>query len=192
MVVGITGGIGSGKTTIVKMFAKYENVAIYFADEEAKKIMNTSLEIKEKLIEEFSKKVFIDNKLNRPFLASIVFKSKEKLAVLNGIVHPVVHRHLNDFIENNKDKDYIVYENAILFENGSDDLCDKVITVVAPLELKIKRVINRDKTTEESVKNRINNQWIDVKKTIQSHYIINNEKLTKSEAVVFDIHNKLT
>ncbi len=192
MVVGITGGIGSGKTTIVKMFAKYENVVIYFADDEAKKLMNTSLEIKNKLIEEFSEEVFIDNKLNRPFLASIVFKNKEKLTLLNSIVHPVVHKHLNDFIENNIDKDYIVYENAILFENGSDYLCDKIITVVAPLELKIKRVVDRDKTTEDSVKNRIKNQWIDTKKTIQSHYIINNEKLSESEAVVFDIHNKLT
>ena len=92
----------------------------------------------------------------------------------------------------NESKDYIVYENAILFENGSDVLCDKIITVIAPLELKIKRILKRDNITEESVKNRMKNQWVDVKKTIQSHFIINNEKLHESKASVFDIHNKLT
>lgn len=192
MVVGITGGIGSGKTTIVKMFAKFENVAIYFSDEEAKKLMNTSPEIKKFLIAEFSDKVYLNGVLNRPFLAAIVFKDKEKLRVLNAIVHPVVHQHFQCFITENKNKDYIIYENAILFENGSDSLCDKIVTVIAPHELKIKRVVFRDSTTKEAVENRMKNQWFDVKKAIQSHYIINNEILTNSEDEVLWIHNKLT
>ena len=123
MVVGVTGGIGSGKTTVVKMFEEFANVAIYYADKEAKALMHTSNEIKVKLIEAFSKEVYVEGKLNRPFLANIVFNDKEKLKVLNNIVHPVVYQHLKDFIQSNSEKDYILYENAILFENGSDSFC---------------------------------------------------------------------
>lgn len=192
MVVGITGGIGSGKTTIVKMFAEFKNTATYFADKEAKILMNSSLVIKEKLIKEFSEEVFLDGLLNRKFLAGIVFSDKEKLKTLNSIVHPVVHQHLQDFILVNKDKNYIIYENAILFEKGSDVLCDKVITVVAPLDVKIQRVIARDKTSREEVVSRMDNQWLDGKKTLQSHYVIDNITLINSKNQVLDIHNKLT
>lgn len=192
MVVGITGGIGSGKTTVVKLFKKFNNVVVYYADDEAKKLMNTSLVIKEKLIKEFSNEVFIAGKLNRPFLASIVFNDKKKLKILNAIVHPEVNKHLSDFIKLNKDKDYIVYENAILFENGSDYLCDKIITVTAMHESKVSRVILRDKTTKEAVEKRMNNQWGDTIKILQSHYVVYNEKLNECELQVLRIHNKLT
>lgn len=192
MVIGVTGGIGSGKTTVVKMFAAFKNVAIYFADDEAKKLMNTSIVIRKQLIDMFSEKVFVGNELNRPFLAGIVFNDKEKLKVLNSIVHPVVHKHLNNFIKENSNKDYILYENAILFENGSDVLCDKIITVISPLRVKVKRVIERDKITEEEVISRIGNQWNDAKKTLQSHYIIKNNLLRDSKDQVLSIHNKLT
>jgi len=192
MVVGITGGIGSGKTTIVKMFAKFKNTATYFADDEAKKLMNTSLEIRKKLIDKFSENVFINNQLNKPFLAEIVFKDKEKLATLNSIVHPVVLKHFQSFVDRNNDKEYIIYENAILFENRSSYLCDKIITVVAPLEVKLERVILRDDTKIDLIKKRMQNQWSDIKKTIQSHYVIDNQILKKSELLVLNIHNKLT
>lgn len=192
MVVGITGGIGSGKSTVVKMFSEFENIAVYLADDQAKKLMNTSKEIRSKLITEFSSEVYIGDKLNRSFLANIVFKDKKKLALLNAIVHPTVHKHLNKFILDNKDKDYILYENAILFENGSDVICDKVITVTAPKEIKIERVVKRDKTTKKAVENRMKNQWSDVKKILQSHYLIENIDLTKVKNDVYQIHEKLT
>lgn len=192
MVVGITGGIGSGKSTVVKMFSQFENIAIYLADDQAKLLMNTSEEIKEKLIAEFSSEVYKNNELNRPFLANIVFNNKEKLAVLNGIVHPVVHQHLHDFIQNNKEKDYILYENAILFENGSDAICDKIITVTAPEEVRINRVVQRDNVERKAVESRIKNQWKESKKALQSHYVINNIDLTETKLLVGQIHNKLT
>ncbi len=192
MVVGVTGGIGSGKTTVVKMFSKFKNVVVYLADDEAKELMNTSLEIREQLIKEFSEEVYLNNLLNKPFLASIVFNDKEKLKVLNSIVHPLVHQHLKDFIMLNKDKKYIIYENAILFENGSDNFCDKVITVTAPLEIRVNRVISRDKTTKEAVGGRIDSQWSDLKKIMQSNYVIYNEKLESTKEQVLNIHNKLT
>ncbi len=192
MLVGITGGIGSGKTTVVKLFSQFENVAVYYADIEAKKLMNTSLEIRKNLIAEFSEEVYNKEGLNRPFLAKIVFENKEKLKILNSIVHPEVHKHLQNFIKENKNRDYILYENAILFENGSHKMCDVIITVTAPKEIRIQRVIERDKVAREEVLHRMNNQWAEVKKTIQSNYIIENLNLTKLTKNVEIIHNKLT
>ena len=192
MVVGVTGGIGSGKTTIVKMFAEFDNVAVYFADVEAKQLMHTSQEIKTKLIKAFSKEVYVDGQLNKPFLANIVFNQKEKLALLNSIVHPVVHQHLLDFIKKNSEKDYILYENAILFENKSDVFCNKIITVTSTLKERIERVCKRDNVLEEEVLARIQNQWSQSKKSIQSHYVIENKTLSESKLSVLGIHNKLT
>ncbi|MCH2032071.1 MAG: dephospho-CoA kinase [Tenacibaculum sp.] len=192
MLVGLTGGIGSGKSTVAKMLAKFDGVVVYFADEEAKNLMNTSQEIRTQLIAEFTDEVYRDGSLNRSFLAGIVFKNKEKLKKLNAIVHPIVHKHLQDFIKAHENKSYILYENAILFENGSNRLCDKIITVTAPEMLRIQRVIERDNSTFEEVKNRINNQWSDEKKVLQSNYVIHNVDLTSVKEQLEKIHNKLT
>lgn len=192
MLVGITGGIGSGKTTVSKMFSEFENVQIYHADEEAKRLMNTSEIIKRKIIKEFSQEAYNEEGLNRSFLAKIVFESKERLKVLNSIVHPEVHKHLQGFIAKHNKKDYILYENAILFENGSHKLCDKIITVSVPQDIRVKRVMKRDGVDKETVLNRVKNQWSDTKKTIQSHYLIINLDLTNVWFDVKRIHNKLT
>ena len=192
MLVGLTGGIGSGKSTVAKMLAEFDGVVVYFADEEAKNLMNTSQEIRTQLIAEFTDEVYKDGSLNRPFLAGIVFKNKGKLKKLNAIVHPIVHKHLQDFIKAHENKSYILYENAILFENGSNRLCDKIITVTAPEMLRIQRVIERDNSTFEEVKNRINNQWSDEKKVLQSNYVIHNVGLTSVKEQLEKIHNKLT
>ena len=191
-IIGLTGGIGSGKTTVAKFFAEFKNVAIYIADAEAKKLMNSSEVIKEKLIEKFGEKSFIDDNLNRKYIADIVFKNKEKLAELNAIVHPEVKRHFQEFIKKNNTKEYIIYENAILFESKSNLFCDIIITVVADITTKINRVMLRDSSTKKEVVNRINNQWKDVKKTLQSNYLIYNENLVKTKEQVHKIHNILT
>lgn len=191
MIIGITGGIGSGKSTVVQFFSELGNIAIYEADKEAKKLMNTSQDIKKKIIAEFSDKSYINNKLNREFIASIVFKNKEKLATLNAIVHPVVHKHFQSFVKKYKKSAYILYENAILFENGSDEFCDKIITVMAPEHTRIERVSKRDNTTTEAIKNRIKNQWIEDKKTLQSHYVIQNDDLNSTRLKVVAIHKKI-
>ncbi|AZJ31209.1 dephospho-CoA kinase [Tenacibaculum mesophilum] len=192
MVIGLTGGIGSGKSTVINIFSEFENIAIYIADDEAKKLMNTSKRIKEQLITEFGEEVYINHKLNRPYLASIVFNNKKKLAILNAIVHPAVNKHLQQFLKKNSIKDYILYENAILFENGSDSFCDKIITITAPEHIRIERVIKRDRTTIQEVKNRIKNQWSETKKILQSNYLINNISLLKTKDEVLKIHNYLT
>lgn len=191
MVVGLTGGIGSGKSTVLSFFSEFEDIAVYIADKEAKLIMNSSEEIKQKLTKEFGENTYKNNLLNRGYLANIVFKNKKKLTVLNNIVHPFVYEHLQSFIQKNLNKRYIVYENAILFENGSNAFCDKVITVVAPEKTRIERVVKRDKTTSEEVKNRMKNQWKDTKKILLSNYIITNTKLSNTKKQVLSIHKKL-
>jgi len=192
MVVGLTGGIGSGKTTVAKLFSKFNDVAIYIADIEAKKLMNSSEIIKKKLIKQFGESSFVNQKLNRNYISEIVFNDKEKLSILNAIVHPEVKKHFQDFIKKNIDKTYIIYENAILFESGSNLLCDYIITVYANVNTKIERVILRDSSTKEAVESRMKNQWNDSKKIVQSNYIICNENLEETKTQVNKIHNILT
>ena len=166
MIVGLTGGIGSGKTTVANFFSEFDDVAVYIADYEAKKLINTSIEIKEKLIIEFGERSFLNNELNRKYISDIVFKNKTKLAILNSIVHPAVKKHFQEFVKNNSNKKYIIYENAILFESKSDENCNIVITVHVPLKNRIKRVMKRDSTSKKEVLQRIKNQWQDDKKIL--------------------------
>lgn len=191
-IVGLTGGIGSGKTTVANFFSKNKNVAIYIADNEAKKLMNTSATIKNKLVALFGENAYQNDKLNRKFIANIVFKNKQKLQELNTIVHPEVRLHFKNFIKKNNQKAYIIYENAILFESKSNELCDIIITVFVSEKIKIERIIARDKSTEKEVLNRIRNQWKDAKKMLQSNYIICNENLDNTQQEVQRIHNILT
>jgi dephospho-CoA kinase len=192
MIIGLTGGIGSGKTTVANFFSAFKNVAIYIADVEAKNLMNSSEIIKEKLLQEFGGNSFVDQKLNRKFISKIVFNNSEKLAVLNAIVHPEVKKHFKSFMENNIDKTYIIYENAILFESKSNLVCDYIISVYADVNIRIKRVTVRDTSTKEEVFNRMQNQWSDDKKMLQSNYIISNTNLDETKNQVNSIHNILT
>lgn len=192
MVVGLTGGIGSGKSTIAKMFDKFGNIAIYHADAEAKKLMITSDVIVQKIVANFGEESYNSKGLNRNYIASIVFKNEEKLRQLNQIVHPEVKKHFKNFIENHRNKDYILYENAILFESKSSSKCDFIISVFVDVETRIQRTINRDKTSREEVLHRIKNQWLETKKTLQSNYIIYNYDLKIAERQVNNIHNILT
>ena len=192
MVVGITGGIGSGKSTVAKLFAAYKNTAIYTADEEAKKLMNSSKIIAEKVIVEFGNETYKNGELQRDFLAKIVFQNPEKLAILNSIVHPEVRNHFQNFMHTNQNKLLIIYENAILFESKSNVLCDVIITVFASLSTRIERVMERDHCSKEAVLNRIQNQLSEESKMIQSHYIIINDTLENTKNQVKYIHNILT
>lgn len=191
-IVGLTGGIGSGKTTVANFFSSYTGVAIYIADVEAKQLMSSSVVIKEKLIQNFGERSYTKGRLNRKYIADIVFNDKEKLTQLNAIVHPEVRNHFQNFIKNNSQKEYIIYENAILFESKSNLFCDIIITVFAAINTKIKRVISRDKSSEKEVLNRMKNQWKDDKKMLQSNYVICNENLDETRKSVHKIHNILT
>ena len=192
MIVGLTGGIGSGKTTVAEVFKKLDSVAVYIADIEARKIMNSSDVIRTQLLQAFGKETYKNNKLNRQYLANTVFESEEKLTILNNIVHPEVKKHFLDFATRNADKSYVLYESAILFESNSSQQCDFIISVFLDKEERIKRVLERDKTTEKEVLSRINSQWKEDKKLLSSNYIIFNYAIQDTKKSVLKIHNILT
>jgi len=191
MIVGLTGGIGSGKTTIAKMFQEL-GVSIYIADIEAKKLMHTSNEIREELVAAFGEETYVDGALNRAYLSNIVFNQPEELQKINAIVHPRVGQHFIDWHAARSEEKYIIKEVAILFENGSYKHCDKVITVVAPLETRFERLLKRDQTTREDIQSRMNNQWNDADRIALSDYVIHNEDLEKAKAQVMEIHQEIS
>ncbi len=188
-VIGLTGGIGSGKTTIAKMFESL-NIPVYYADIEAKKLMNTSNNIKIKLIDLFGDETFIDESLNRSYIANIVFKDKEKLQKLNAIVHPEVERHFHNWIKNQNSK-YVIQENAIIFENENQSKFDKMITVTASKDLRVNRVMQRDAVSESMVLDRMKNQLKDSYKINNSDFVIYNTDLKQSKDQVLKIHQDL-
>lgn len=189
ILIGLTGGIGSGKTTVAKLFLEL-GVPVYFADDNAKRLMLTSKVVKSKLISEFGKDTFIDGKLNRPYLAKIIFNNKEKLKAINAIVHPSVSNSFKRWYGKQKTK-YVIQENAILFENNKHKKFDYIITVVAPKSLKIKRVIKRDNVTKNQVLERMKNQLPDTEKVKKSDFVIENIDISNTKEQVLMIHNKI-
>ncbi|MEN3322434.1 dephospho-CoA kinase [Mariniflexile soesokkakense] len=187
--VGLTGGIGSGKTTVAKQFATL-GIPVYIADEEAKKLMNRSKVIKRKLIQLFGKETYVGNQLNKPFIANIIFNDTSYLQKMNAIVHPRVAAHFKKW-QSKQDAPYLIKEVAILFENGGYKQCDYVITVTAPKELRIERLLKRDETTEEKVEAIMKNQWSDDEKIKLSDYVITNTELENTINQVEEIHFKI-
>jgi len=187
--IGLTGGIGSGKSVVAKVFATL-NVPIYNSDIEAKKRMNSSSEIKEKLILEFGSEVYLNNTLNRKFLANIIFNDKQKLEFVNSVVHPVVINHFNEWVSQQKSI-YVIKENAILFESGMYKNVDFIITVTAPEEIRIERVMKRDSSTYEEVKSRISNQISDKEKINKSDFVIFNDDKELILPQIITIHKKM-
>lgn len=185
----LTGGIGSGKTTVAKMFETM-GVPIYIADDEAKKLMVRSKVIKEKLINLFGENAYTENTLNRSFLAESIFNDKALLEQMNAIVHPEVKMHFEDWKMQQK-VPYVIKEAAIIFENGSYKNYDYIITVHAPKAIKIDRILQRDTTTKEKIEAIMKNQWPDAEKIKLSNYAIENTNLEKTRKQVLTIHSKL-
>lgn len=188
-VIGLTGGIGSGKTTVANMFLKL-GVPVYIADVEAKKIMNRSKVIKRKLIKLFGDNAYIDGTLNKHFIAQKIFNNKSLLEKMNAIVHPKVATHFKRWLAK-QEAPYVIKEAAILFENNSYLNHDAIILVVANENERIQRVIKRDNTTKEKVKAIINNQWSDNRKKALSQFVIDNTTLENTQKEVEKIHKKI-
>ena len=189
-VVGLTGGIGSGKSTIARMFEDL-GVAVYIADIEAKKLMNEDPTVKKEITDLFGEEAYRNNTLNRPFIANIVFNDSTQLEKLNAIVHPAVADHFYRW-KDRQNGNYVIKEAAILFENGGYKQCDHTILVVAPLELRISRVLNRDQSTRDEVLSRIKNQWDDDQKIPLADFVIQNIDLQDTEQQVNEIHQKIS
>ena len=189
IIVGLTGGIGSGKTTVATQFVKL-GIPVYIADDEAKKLMNRSKVIKRKLINLFGDKAYIKHELNKPFIATIIFNDTTYLQKMNAIVHPRVATHFKKWVAK-QTSNYVIKEVAILFENGGHKQCDYVITVTAPIELRIERLLKREHTTKEKVEAIMKNQWSDAEKVKLSDYAITNTKLENTIKQVEEIHCKI-
>jgi len=188
-VVGLTGGIGSGKSTVARMF-ELLNVPIYYADLEAKKLMNSAETLKFGIMELFGEKAYVNNILNRGYIADIVFKDKEKLQALNALVHPEVRKHFLDWVDAQIGP-YVIQENPLIFEKKDQHLFDKIITVTAEKMVRIQRVIDRDGVTKDQVLNRIANQLDDTLKTELADFVVYNENLENTKIQVNDIHQQL-
>ncbi len=189
IIVGLTGGIGSGKTTVAKAF-KALGVPVYIADIEAKKLMNRSKVIKRKLKALLGDDAYCDGKLNRSYIANIIFNDKSYLERMNAIVHPKVARHFEKWVTK-QDASYVIKEVAILFENGSNEQCDYIITVTAPKALRIERLLKRDNTTKDKIEAIMQNQWDDSKKVELSDFVIVNETLDNTRLQVNNVHKKI-
>ena len=189
-IIGLTGGIGSGKSTVAKMFEEL-GIPVYIADDEAKKITNKQETLK--LIEEqFGSYVVANNELNRPLMAEIVFKDPQKLKQLNAIIHPLVAKDFKNWLKLHQEKPYVIKEAAILLESSKPHNCDYVISVTAPLALRIKRVQERDGLSEEKILERINNQWSDEKRIEKSDFVIENVNINNTKLQVLQIFEELT
>jgi len=189
IIVGLTGGIGSGKTTVAKQFSEI-GIPVYIADEEAKDLMRRSKVIKRELIKLFGNDAYVGNELNKSFLANIIFNDKAYLQKMNAIVHPKVARHFEKWVLK-QEAPYVIKEVAILFENGGHKACDFVITVTAPIETRIKRLLKRDNTTKGKIEAIMKNQWTDEEKVKHSHFVIENIELENTKKQVVKIHKEI-
>jgi dephospho-CoA kinase len=188
--VGLTGGIGSGKSVVARIFTIL-GIPVFDADKEAKKIMETDRSLREVLITEFGPETYESDKLNRPHLARIVFNNAERLDKLNALVHPVTIKAANDWMQT-KQTPYVVKEAALLFESGSSENLDYIIGVFAPVHVRIQRVIERDQLTREEVKARINRQIQDEIKMKLCDFILVNDEQHLLIPQVVELHRKLT
>lgn len=188
-ILGLTGGIGSGKTTVAALFQAL-GVPVYNADDEAKKLMNQSSKVRTQLIELFGVNAYSDGLLNRSYIAQLVFQDKNKLDALNQIIHPEVATHYSAWLAT-QTYPYVVKEVAILFELGAEDQFDFTLTVTAPKQSRIDRVMQRDTKTSEEVLSIIKNQWDEALKIKKSDFVIHNidPQLTAKE--VEEIHVKI-
>lgn len=176
--LGITGGIGSGKSTVTNIISLLD-VPVYIADIESKKLTESSPVIREKLMEAFGNNLYQGHKLDKQLLASYIFNDKHKLAIANSIIHPVVDKHYCEWVEKHQHHPIVAVEAAILYESGMERLTDKIIVVYTPLEERIQRTMLRDNTTREKVLERINSQLSDDEKVKRADYVVYNDE-TKS------------
>jgi dephospho-CoA kinase len=189
MKLGITGGIGSGKTSVCRVF-NVLGIPVFSADTEARKIMNSDSDIILKVKTIVGKDIYISGSLDRMELARLIFNNENLLKEINHAVHPVVFEHFKTW-ERSATAPYVIMEAAILFESGASELVDRIITVVAPVEERIERVVRRNNLTREQVLERIRNQMEDKEKISLSDYVIYNSEHEMIIPAILKIHEEI-
>ncbi len=188
--VGITGGIGSGKSTVCRVFRQLD-IPVYHADDRAAVLTDTRTDIRDKLIELFGTGIYDGSKVRRGKLAGIIFNNKQALDKVNSIVHPAVRTDFLEWASAQRDVKYILFEAAILIESGTHEIMDRIIVVIAPEKTRISRVLGSKGYTEQITGNIIKNQLPDKEKIKHAHYIINNDGKNLILPQIMEIHNKL-
>ena len=187
--IGLTGGIGSGKTMVARIF-ELLGIPVYYADSAAKTIMNEDESLKASIIEHFGESAYIDGALNRAYISSIVFQNRQKLAVLNALVHPATIRSAEKWMQQ-QHAAYVIKEAALIFESGSQDELDLVIGVYAPRHLRIHRTIQRDAVSREEVLQRMSNQVNEELKMKLCDFVIYNDEQQLLIPQVIALHEQL-
>lgn len=187
MRVGVTGGIGSGKSTVCEMFAQ-QGVAVYDCDREAKRLMAESEAVRSAIVEAFGEEAYAGGELNRAFLAEKVFGSEEQLSKLNAIVHPAVREDFERWCADHSSEAYVMMESAILFDAGFESEVDLTLAVLAPRELRVMRVCNRNGLTPEQVEQRIAHQMSDDELHARANYTMVNISLDYLQSDVEAMH----
>lgn len=191
LLIGITGGIGSGKSTVAKIF-NILGIPVYSADDRAKWLMSNDPDLKDQITANFGKEsYFEDGSLNRSYLASRVFNDEEKISIINSLVHPSVKKDFEKWVLK-QNSPYVLKEAALLFESGSYKDLDKVITVSAPLKIRINRVLLRDpQRSENQINDIINKQLPDEEKNLKADFVIKNSDNRLLIPQVMQIHQLL-
>jgi dephospho-CoA kinase len=187
--IGITGGIGSGKTTVAKVF-EVLGVPVYYADAAAKRLMNENEILKGQIQYHFGKECYVNGKLNRKYLSELVFNNDEKLSLLNSIVHPITIADAQAWMQQ-QTAPYALKEAALIFESGANQQLDYVVGVFAPITLRIQRVINRDQLSPEEVKARMDKQMDESIKMKLCDYVVTNDEHQLVIPQVLKIHEML-
>ena len=187
--IGITGGIGSGKTTVCSVFETL-GIPVYYADQQAKQLMNTDPELKASIENYFGSDIYHKGTLHRHKLAELIFSNRDALEKVNGWVHPAVARDFENWCQQ-QSSPYVLEEAAIIFESNLAHRFEKVILVIAPEDLRIGRVCVRDSVAPETVRNRMANQWTEQKKMALSDYIIDNDRQRFLIPQVMKIHQQI-
>lgn len=187
--VGVTGGIGSGKTTVCKVFSVL-GVPVFSADVEAKKIMNSDRDLMMKINSLAGKDLYSSGNLDRAELAILIFNNKDLLEKVNSLVHPVVFEYFEKWVSI-QNSAYVIMEAAILFESGASKLVNKVLTVVTPMKERIERLVNGNKFTRDQIMERVKNQLDDDYRIKRSDYIIYNSENDMIVPAILEIHQEL-
>lgn len=187
---GVTGGIGSGKTTVCRVFEAL-GVPVFYADAEAKKLYSENRDLQIALLAAYGPEVLINGNINKPFLAGIAFGSAEASQKLNDIVHPFVFDHYEAWCKAHEQHPYTIKEAAIMFESGSYKRLHRIIGVVASDDIRIQRVMERDQYSEEEVLKRIQKQMPPIEMAARCHYIVENDGSKSVVEQVLNIHQRL-
>ena len=188
--IGITGGIGSGKTTVCKVF-ELLGVPVFYADDVAKSIMYTDPVLKSEILKAFGENSYLKNgDLNRSYISSIVFNDKHELEKLNSLVHPAVFRAFDNWVLSQKEASYVIKEAALLYESDAYKMCDQSILVISPIETRISRVKARDGISAEDIQLRMNRQFSDEQKMKFADHILNNDERQLLIPQIIQLHQQ--